>query len=306
MSKQQQDRAPLDELAGELASLGSQISEPRRVLRVLYRRKAVLLAISIILVFSLVAILAFYLSPYDPYQQDLTSVLLKPSAKHLLGTDVLGRDVLSRIIYGTRVSFLVGIVAVGIAALIGMTLGLMAGYYGGILNMVIMRCIDGLMSIPTIVLALAIAAALGGGIRNVMISLGISLVPTYARLMCGQVLSVKEEDYVMAARIMGSSNLRIIFRHILPNCFPPIIVLVTLNLGLAILSEAALSFLGVGISPPGAAWGSMVNEGYRYLNSHPLLSFAPGVCIMVIVLSFNMAGDGLRDALDPRLRGMVE
>ena len=298
--------ASVDAISSEIAFSGSHISEFRRVLGVLYRRKAVLFAISIILMCSLVALLAPYLSPYDPYQQDLISVLLKPSAKHWLGTDVLGRDVLSRIIYGTQVSFLVGIVAVGIAALIGMALGLVAGYYGGILNMIIMRCIDGLMAIPTIVLALAIAVALGGGIWNVMTSLGISLVPTYCRLMCGQVLSVKEEDYVMVARIMGSSNLRIIFRHILPNCFPSIIVLVTLNLGIAILSEAALSFLGVGISPPGAAWGSMVNDGYRYLSSHPLLSLAPGVCIMAVVLSFSVAGDGLRDALDPRLRGMVE
>ena len=293
-------------LRNDLVNSDPHISEFRRILLALYARKAVLVAISLILVFLLIAVLAPLLTPYDPYQQELSQVLLHPSWKHPLGTDLLGRDVLSRIIYGTRVSFWVGIVSVGIATIIGMTLGLIAGYYGRIINMVIMRVIDALMSITTIVLALAIASALGGGIRNVMISLGISLVPTYCRLMCSQVLSVKETDYVMSGRILGGTDLHIMFRHVLPNCFPPLIVLVTLNLGLAILSEAALSFLGVGISPPGAAWGSMVNDGYRYLNTHPVLSFAPGLCIMLLVLSFNLAGDGLRDALDPRLRGMVE
>ena len=293
-------------LRNDLINSDPHISEFRRILGALYARKAVMVAISLILTFLLIAVFAPLLTPYDPYKQELTQALLHAAWEHPLGTDLLGRDVLSRIIYGTRVSFWVGIVSVGIATMIGMTLGLIAGYYGRIINMLIMRVIDALMSIPTIVLALAIASALGGGIRNVMISLGISLVPTYCRLMCSQVLSVKETDYVMAGRVLGGTNLHIMFRHVVPNCFPPLIVLITLNLGLAILSEAALSFLGVGIAPPGAAWGSMVNEGYRYLNTHPVLSFAPGLCIMLLVLSFNLAGDGLRDALDPRLRGMVE
>lgn len=290
----------------DLSGVMPHSSEFRRVFGVLCARKPVLIAMIIIALLVIIALFAPYLSPFDPYEQNLSEALRHPNAKHLLGTDLLGRDVLSRIMYGTRVSFSVGIVSVGIATVVGMTLGLIAGYYGRLTDMIIMRFIDALMSIPTIVLALAVASALGGGIRNVMISLGISFIPTYCRLMCSQVLSVKETDYVMAARILGGTNLRIMIRHILPNCFPPLIVLITLNLGLAILFEAGLSFLGVGIDPPGAAWGSMVNDGYRYLNTHPVLSFAPGLCIMLLVLSFNLAGDGLRDALDPRLRGMVE
>ena len=222
-----------------------------------------------------------------------------------MGTDPLGRDELSRIIYGTRTSLLVGIISVGVAAFFGMMLGLIAGYLGGITNTLIMRFIDALMAIPPIMLALAIGVALGGGLSNVMISLGISLIPTYARLMCGQVLTVKQADYVTAAEVIGGSNLRIMLVHIFPNCLSPLIVLITLNLGFAILSEAALSFLGLGIRPPGAAWGSMVNDGYRYLLTNPILSFAPGLCVMLVVLAFNIVGDGLRDALDPRLRGTL-
>jgi peptide/nickel transport system permease protein len=161
------------------------------------------------------------------------------------------------------------------------------------------------MAVPPVMLALAIGVALGGGLSNVMISLGISLIPTYARLMCGQVLTVKQADYVTAAEVVGGSNLRIMLVHIFPNCLSPLIVLITLNLGFAILSEAALSFLGLGIRPPGAAWGSMVNDGYRYLLTNPILSFAPGLCVMLVVLAFNIVGDGLRDALDPRLRGTL-
>jgi peptide/nickel transport system permease protein len=186
-----------------------------------------------------------------------------------------------------------------------MALGLLAGYFGGLLNMLIMRSIDGLMAIPSIMLALAIGWALGGGLTNVMIILGISLVPTCARLMRGQVLSVKQADYVTAAVMIGARDLRIMLTHIFPNCLSPLIVLITLNLGIAILAEAGLSFLGLGIAPPGAAWGSMVNDGYRYLLTNPILSFAPGFCVMLVVLAFNLVGDGLRDALDPQLRGII-
>jgi ABC-type dipeptide/oligopeptide/nickel transport system permease subunit len=277
----------------------------RRFLRVFLGRKVVLFGAVIILMLIIVAIFAALIAPYDPYQQELREALKNPSWKHLLGTDPLGRDELSRIIYGTRTSLLVGIISVGVAAFFGMMLGLIAGYLGGITNTLIMRFIDALMAIPPIMLALAIGAALGGGLSNVMISLGIALIPTYARLMCGQVLTVKQADYVTAAEVVGGSNLRIMLVHIFPNCLSPLIVLITLNLGFAILSEAALSFLGLGIRPPGAAWGSMVNDGYRYLLTNPILSFAPGLCVMLVVLAFNIVGDGLRDALDPRLRGTL-
>jgi peptide/nickel transport system permease protein len=168
-----------------------------------------------------------------------------------------------------------------------------------------MRFIDALMTFPMILLALIFASLLGGGLKNVMIALGISLLPGYARIMCGQVLSVKETDYIIAEHALGARNLRVMLRHILPNCFPPMIVLITLQMGAAILAEAGLSFLGIGIEPPGAAWGAMVNDGYHYLITNPILSFAPGMAIMLVVFSFNMVGDGLRDALDPRLRGVI-
>jgi ABC-type dipeptide/oligopeptide/nickel transport system permease subunit len=199
----------------------------------------------------------------------------------------------------------VGIVSIFIAASLGMTLGLIAGYFSGVPNMLIMRFIDALMAFPMILLALVVASVLGGGLSNVMIAIGIALTTVYARLMCGQVLTIKENDYVMAARSYGAGNTLIMLRHIIPNCLPPLIVLVTMQMGSAILAEAGLSFLGIGITPPGAAWGAMVNNGYKYLLDLPVLSFAPGIAIMLVVFAFNMVGDGLRDALDPRLRGTL-
>lgn len=277
----------------------------RRFVRVFLGRKVVILGAAIIALLVLAALLADVISPYDPYRQNLRESLQPPSPAHLLGTDALGRDTLSRVIYGSRTSLAVGLVSTLIGAVVGMALGLLAGYYGGILNTLIMRFVDALMAVPSLMLALAIGAALGGGLTNVMISLGISIVPTYARLMRGQVLTVKQQDYIAAGEVIGGSDLRIMLWHILPNCLSPLIVLITLNLGAAILAEAGLSFLGLGINPPGAAWGAMVNDGYRYLVSNPVLSFAPGLCVMLVVLAFNLVGDGLRDALDPRLRGTL-
>jgi peptide/nickel transport system permease protein len=244
-------------------------------------------------------------APYDPYKQNLAIALQQPSAQHLLGTDELGRDILSRVIYGSRISLEVGIIAILVASAIGVTLGALSGYFGGWLDMVIMRIIDSMMAIPSLVLALVFASVMGGGLRNIMIAVGVSLVPTYARLMRSQVLAAKQIDYITAAHSIGGSDLRIIMRHILPNCLSPLIVLVTMNLGTAILAEAGLSFIGVGIAPPGAAWGGMVKAGYTFLLTNPVMSIAPGFCIMLVVLSFNMVGDGLRDALDPRLRGTL-
>jgi ABC-type dipeptide/oligopeptide/nickel transport system permease subunit len=200
---------------------------------------------------------------------------------------------------------MVGVVALSIAAISGMLLGLIAGYFGGVVSMIIMRFIDALMVFPMILLAMAIASMLGGGIQNVMIAVGIGMMPGYARVMYGQSISVKENDYVLAERSVGLTNLRIMFRHVFPNCFPVMIVLITMNIGITILAEAGLSFLGIGIEPPTPAWGAMVNEGYPYLISYPLLSFVPGLAIMFVVFAFNMVGDSLRDTIDPRLRGTI-
>jgi ABC-type dipeptide/oligopeptide/nickel transport system permease subunit len=281
------------------------VTEFQRFRRVFFGRAVVIFGFVIILILFFTAIFAPLLAPYDPYEIDMANALQTPGITHWLGTDEIGRDVLSRLIYGTRTSLMVGVVAVGVAVAIGVTLGLISGYFGRWLDSIIMRFIDALMSIPGMVLALVFAAILGGGLINIMIAVGISMMPTYCRLMRGQVLSIKSFDFILAAHSLGSSDSRIMLRHIAPNCLPPLIVLVTLQLGMAILIEAGLSFIGVGISPPEAAWGSMVNSGYSFLDMNPVLSFAPGLSIMLVVLAFNLVGDGLRDALDPRLRGIL-
>jgi peptide/nickel transport system permease protein len=281
------------------------VGELRRIIRVMFSRKVVIVGFVIIVLMVLMATFAPWLAPYDPNLTNLPEALQQPSKTHLLGTDALGRDTLSRIIYGSRTSLLVGIVSIFIAASLGMTLGLIAGYFGGATNVIIMRFIDALMAFPMILLALVLASVLGGGLGNVMIAIGIALTTIYARLMCGQVLYIKENDYVLAAHSQGASNFLIMLRHIIPNCLPPLIVLITMQMGSAILAEAGLSFLGMGIAPPEAAWGAMVNSGYKYLLDLPVLSFAPGIAIMLVVFAFNMVGDGLRDALDPRLRGTL-
>jgi peptide/nickel transport system permease protein len=289
----------------EMEEVQPRVSGVRRFSRVFFGRGVVIFGLIVILILVVAAIFAPFIAPYDPYKQDRGNRLGMPNAKHLLGTDTLGRDTLSRIIYGSRTSLLVGIVTIFLAATIGMFLGLVAGYFGGMTYTIIMRFIDALMTFPMILLALTIATVLGGGLKNIILALGVSMVPRYARLMCGQVLTIKENDYVTAGRAIGASNLRIMLRHVTPNCFPPLIVLMTMMIGMAILAEAGLSFLGAGIKPPGAAWGAMVSEGYRYLLVTPILSFAPGLAIMLVVFAFNMVGDGLRDALDPRLRGVL-
>jgi peptide/nickel transport system permease protein len=281
------------------------ISEWRRFRRVFFQRKIVFFGLLVLVLLGLAAILAPWLAPYDPYDTNMRNVLLQPNKAHLLGTDPLGRDTLSRLIYGTRTALLVGFTTVTFAAVAGMILGLIAGFFGGATNMIIMRIMDLLLSFPMIILALFIAALLGGGIQNVIIALGIGALPGYARVMHGLSLSIRENDYILAERAMGSSNARTMLAHILPNTLPPMIVLITIQLGSIILAEAGLSYLGIGIKPPGAAWGAMVNEGYRYLLTNPWLSFAPGLAIMLVVFAFNLVGDGLRDALDPRLRGLL-
>jgi ABC-type dipeptide/oligopeptide/nickel transport system permease subunit len=290
---------------GEFQEAPPRVSEWRRFWRVFLQRRIVLFGLVILFILVFTAIFANVLAPHDPYVGVLADSLEQPSKTYLLGTDIQGRDTLSRLIFGTRTALMVGFVTVITAAVIGFALGLIAGYFGGIPSMIIMRIMDALMGFPMLILAMLLAAVLGGGIQNVIIALSIATLPGYARVMNGLTLSIRENDYIMAERSMGARNLRIMLGHILPNALPPMIVLITLQLGGIIMAEAALSFLGIGIKPPGAAWGAMVNDGYKYLSTNPVLSFAPGIAIMLVVFAFNMVGDGLRDALDPRLRGIL-
>lgn len=277
----------------------------RRFFRVVFARKTVVLCTIVLGIMAFGAIFAPLISPYDPYKQELSSALQPMSAQHIFGTDSMGRDVFSRIIYGTRVSFSVGIVSVAIAGTLGMIFGLVAGVAGGIVDSVIMRIMDAMMSIPLIILAIFLGSILGKGLGNVMLAVGISMMPSYARLTRGQVLTIRENDYVTAGTICGASTLRNAITHIIPNCVSPNIVLMTMNLGGAILAEANLSFLGLGINPPMASWGGMVSDGNTFLSMNPVIAIAPGVFVLLIVLCFNMVGDAVRDALDPRLRGTL-
>jgi peptide/nickel transport system permease protein len=281
------------------------VSEWKRFRRVFLGRRVVAFGLLVIVAFILVVIFAPFMAPYEPNDFILSDALQQPNRLHWLGTDPLGRDTLSRVIFGSRTSLEIGLIVVGISCTVGMMLGLLAGYYGGWAHNIIMRFVDALMAFPMILLALTVAALLGNGMRNVIIALSVAMMPGYARLMCGQVLSIKENDYVTAGRSIGARNIRIMFRHIVPNCLPPLIVLITMMLGSVILAEAGLSFLGIGIAPPTPSWGGMIQDGRPYLLTNPILSFAPGVALMLIVFAYNMVGDGLRDTLDPRLRGAL-
>jgi len=295
----------IDKTISILTDVPPRISEWRRFYRVFLGRKLVAFGLTIIVLFVLIAIFAPLIAPYPANTPNLPSSLQGPSSKHWLGTDPMGRDTLSRIIYGSRTSLEIGLIVVTLACLAGIILGTIAGYYGGWTHSIIMRLIDALMSFPMILLAMVITALMGSGMRNVIIALSIAMMPVYARVMCAQVLSIKGNDYVTASRSIGASNLRIMIRHTIPNCFPPLIVLVTMMLGSVILAEAGLSFLGIGIKPPTPTWGSMINDGRLYLLTLPILSFAPGFALMLLIFAYNMVGDGLRDALDPRLRGIL-
>lgn len=274
----------------------------RRGLRVFRRNRIALAGAIIIILFVLIALLSPWLVPYDPNKIDLTERFINPGIDHLLGTDNLGRDILSRIIAGSRVSLWVGVVTVGLAMLVGVPAGLIAGYLRGALDAVIMRLVDIFLAFPVIILAIAIVAVRGPGLINVMLALVVVYWTTYARVTRGVTLVLREEDYVLAARSLGVPTGRILTHHILPNALAPLLVIATLGLGNAILAEAALSFLGLGIQPPEPSWGSMLNFGMQFLRDAPYLSFFPGLAIFITVLGFNLFGDGLRDALDPRLR----
>ena len=254
----------------------------------------------VIAVFVLAAVFAPVISPYDPLEQNLRARLSPPSERHLLGTDDLGRDLLSRIIHGTRVSLLTGIFVVGATTLIGITLGSIAGYYGGRVDDIIMRATDVVLAFPGIILALTISGMLGPGLFNVMLALVITGWAGECRVMRGQVLAIKQRDFVEGARAVGLGDVKIIVRHILPNSLAPILVMATLGMGGIILAAAALSFLGLGAQPPVPEWGAMLNAGRHHLLTSPHLSIFPGVAIMLVVLGFNFLGDALRDVLDPR------
>ena len=277
------------------------------LLRRIWLRKSAAIGLIVVLLIVLVALLAPLIAPEDPNRQDLMGRLQSPNWQHWLGTDSFGRDQLSRLIFGARISLMVGVVAVALAAFLGGVIGLLGGYYGGGIDNVLMRLIDVLMAFPTLLLAIVFLAMLGerlGGLSNIMVAVGVASTPHFARLVRGQVLSLKEQDFVEAARALGGSAGRLMVRHILVNSLSPVIVFATLRVATVILTEASLSFLGLGVPPPTPTWGGMVAEGTRFLQRAPWLSLIPGVAIMVTVLAFNLFGDGLRDALDPKLRGV--
>lgn len=278
----------------------------QQMLRIFFGRGILVKLCSVFLVlFVVVSLLASVIAPYDPNQMDLLSKLKGPSAEHLLGTDYLGRDVLSRLIYGGRVSLAVSLLAGTFAAVVGIALGLVAGYFGGMLGKVIMGATDVVLSIPGLVFTMVIAVIMGKSVMSMTLAIGIGMIPTYIRMMNGLVLSLRENDYIVAAKLQGERESAILVRHLLPNTFPSLIVLFTINLGNAIMTESSLSYLGVGISPPTATWGNMVYDAYAYLLKAPQLAIIPGVCIILLIIAFNVVGDGLRDALDPRLRGKM-
>jgi peptide/nickel transport system permease protein len=275
-------------------------SPARRALRRLLRRRGAMVGLAVVAFFVALALLAPLIAPYDPLLTSWSAIRKAPSAAHWFGTDEIGRDVLSRIIWGARASLAAGVVSVCIALSLGVPIGLTAGYVGGAVDGLISRITDAMLACPFLILAIALAAFLGPSLTNAMIAIGISATPVFIRLTRAQVLAVKVEDYVEAARAIGNPHLRIALRHILPNVLPPLIVQATLATAAAIIAEASLSFLGLGQQPPAPSWGSMLNTAKNYVENAPWMAVWPGVSIFLLVLSFNLLGDGLRDALDPR------
>jgi peptide/nickel transport system permease protein len=275
------------------------------VFKGLKKHRLALIGAAIIFVLIVIAILAPFIAPHDPIEQNLEHRLLTPNSEYLLGTDNLGRCILSRLIHGASVSLLISVMVVGISTFVGVTLGLLAGYCGGFIDELIMRIVDILLAFPGIILALVVVGILGPSLYNVMLALAVVGWTSYARVVRGSVLSVKEKEFVEAARALGASDTRIMFRHILPNIMAPVIVMATLGMAHVILAAAALSFLGLGAQPPTPEWGSMLNGGRAFMRTAPHLTIFPGLAIMVTVLAFNFLGDGLRDVLDPRLKGVT-
>jgi peptide/nickel transport system permease protein len=284
------------------ASAESVETPTARAIRRFKRRRGALFALAVIAIFVGAAVLAPLISPYDPDLQTWTAVRKAPSALHWFGTDDVGRDVLSRVIFGARASLLAGVISVAIALLVGVPVGLVSGYLGGFIDALFSRITDALLACPFLILAIAFAAFLGPSLGNAMIAIGITTTPIFIRLTRGQVMAVKVEDYVEAARAVGNPHWRIALLHILPNILPALLVQATLSIAAAIIAEAALSFLGLGQQPPAPSWGSMLNAAQRFLVNAPWMAIWPGLAIFLTVLSFNLVGDGLRDALDPRSR----
>jgi len=273
-----------------------------RAWRRLIKRKGAVVGLGIIVVFVGVAIFAPLFAPYDPIQQSWSTIRKPPSLQHWFGTDESGRDLFSRVIFGARASLLAGIVSISIALGLGVPVGLLAGYAGRWVDALISRITDAMLACPFLILAIALAAFLGPSLENAMIAIGVTATPIFVRLTRGQVLAVKVEDYVEAARAVGNPPTRIAYKHILPNILPALIVQATISVATAIIAEASLSFLGLGQQPPAPSWGSMLNTAQRFLTNAPWMAIWPGLAILLIVLSFNMVGDGLRDALDPKER----
>lgn len=277
-------------------------SPMRRAWARLRRRKSAMFGLFVIIALTLIAALAPLIAPFDPIKQGWSVVRKAPSALHWFGTDESGRDVLSRVIYGTRASLAAGLVSISIAIGLGVPVGLLAAYHGGFIDTLVSRITDAMLAIPFLILAIALAAFLGPSLTNAMIAIGVTATPIFVRLTRGQVFVVKVEDYVEAARSVGNSAYRIAFRHILPNILPALLVQASLSIAAAIIAEASLSFLGLGQQPPAPSWGSMLNTAQRFLGNAPWMAIYPGLAIFLTVLSFNLLGDGLRDALDPKER----
>ena len=259
----------------------------------------------LLILFVVIAILCPVITPYSPYEQDLKNALQGPSKEHWFGTDNLGRDLLTRTLYGARISLCTGLLSSIFALIVGTTLGLIAGYFKGFISSFIMRLVDAHLSIPGLILTMCLVAIFGGSILSVSIMIGISTLPGYVRMVYGQVLSLRENDYVTAAELIGQSKAEIMFKHLLPNAFPTIIVMFTGSVGTAVMIESGLAYLGIGITAPTPAWGTMISEGYTYFVFKPMLALVPGIALMLLIITLNIVGDGLRDALDPRLKGKL-
>jgi ABC-type dipeptide/oligopeptide/nickel transport system permease subunit len=286
-------------------STPTQEGTAREVLRALLRDRTAMFGVILVTLLCLAAIFAGVLAPKDPNLQDVASRFDAPSRDHLLGTDHLGRDVLSRVLLGARLSIGSALVAGLSVALVGLLMGMLAGYFGGIVDTIISRVVDVLLAFPLLLLALTVTGILGPGLRNIIISLVVASWASYARIVRSAVLAEKNKAYVEAARAAGASHMRILFRHVLPNIVAPVIVFTTLDTGVMLLAVSSLSFLGLGVKPPAAEWGAMLSEGRAYLDQAPQMMFYPGAAIFLTVLGLNLLGDGLRDALDPRTRAVV-